>query len=98
MTELFKLTLQEIIAGLRNGDFSSCELTRSYLARIERLEPQLKAFITQTPEKALQQAKQADHQFTSWRKQPEKDLPALLGVPIAVKDVLCVADTRCTDG
>lgn len=98
MSDLSKLTLQQIRTGLRNGDFSSRELTQAYLDRIERLEPQLKTFITLTPEIALGQAELADQQFVKWREQPGDELPALLGVPTAVKDVLCVADTRCTAG
>ena len=42
------------------GQVSSLELTRAYLARIDRLEPTLHAFITRTPELALGQAQAAD--------------------------------------
>jgi len=98
MSELHTLTIGQIQTGLRNGDFSSRELTQVCLDRIERLEPRLKTFITLTPEIALHQAQLADQQFTNWRVQPDNELPALLGVPAAVKDVLCLAGTRCTAG
>ena len=98
MTSLTTLTLSQIQKGLRDGDFSSRELTQACLSRIERLEPRLHAFITLTPEMALAQADQADQALSAWRSRRDGPLPPLLGVPIAVKDVLCLADVRCTCG
>ncbi|MFC1879522.1 Asp-tRNA(Asn)/Glu-tRNA(Gln) amidotransferase subunit GatA [Chloroflexota bacterium] len=98
MTDLYELTLSQIVYSLRSGDFSSLELTQAYLARIKHLEPQLHAFITPTPELALSQAGAADRRLTLWRSNPDSPLPPLTGVPIAVKDVLCLADVRCTCG
>jgi len=98
MPEFSQLTLKQITAGLRKGDFSSRELVQAFLDRIERLEPQLNAFISIQPEKVLEQADQADRRYRTWRKSPESSLPALLGVPVAVKDVLCVNGLRCTAG
>jgi aspartyl-tRNA(Asn)/glutamyl-tRNA(Gln) amidotransferase subunit A len=86
------------LEGLRTGDFSSLELTRAYLERIERLEGRLHAFITLTPELALAQAQSADRQLSQWRARKDGPLPPMTGVPIAVKDVLCLADVRCTCG
>jgi aspartyl-tRNA(Asn)/glutamyl-tRNA(Gln) amidotransferase subunit A len=68
------------------------------LGRIDRLEPRLHAFLTVTPELALRMAAEADRRWQSWRKDPQGEPPALLGVPIAVKDVLAVAGVRCTCG
>ena len=98
MADLIERSLRELIAGLRTGEILSTELTETYLERIARLEPHLHAFLTLTPEKALAQAEQADRGLNAWRKNPDLSLPALLGLPIAVKDVLCVADVRCTCG
>jgi len=98
MPKLVELTLSQIIAGLRKGDFSSRELTRAFLARIDRLESQLHAYITLTPDLALAQAEHADQQFAAWRVDSNIPLHALSGVPIAVKDVLSVAGVRCTCG
>jgi aspartyl-tRNA(Asn)/glutamyl-tRNA(Gln) amidotransferase subunit A len=92
------LALTEMIEALRAGEFSSRELTQACLERIERLEPQIHAFITLTPETALAQAERADQRLEAWRKQPGEPLPPLMGVPLAVKDVLCVAGVRCTAG
>jgi aspartyl-tRNA(Asn)/glutamyl-tRNA(Gln) amidotransferase subunit A len=98
MTELTDLTVTASIQALRQGEISSRELTQACLQRIQRLEPQLHAFITLTPELALRQADSADRRLLDWRHSPERPLPALLGVPLAVKDVLCLAGVRCTAG
>jgi len=97
-TRLIDLTLSQIVSMLRTGDVSSREVTQVFLDRIESLESLLHAFLTLIPEKALSQADKADQRLAAWRKSPDEPLPPLEGVPIAVKDVLCVADIRCTCG
>jgi len=98
MAELSDLTLIQISQGLKKGDFSSREVTQALLQRIESLEPHINAFITPTPELALEQADRADIRLKEERKDPTSFFPSVLGVPMAVKDVLCVADIRCTCG
>lgn len=94
MGDLIGLSLVEAREGLRKGDFSSRELTQAYLDRIELLDETLKAFLTLTPDLALSQADAADKKL----KKGGDDLPALLGLPIAVKDVLAVKGVRTTCG
>jgi aspartyl-tRNA(Asn)/glutamyl-tRNA(Gln) amidotransferase subunit A len=98
MSDPIDLTLAQIVQALRGGQLSSREITQACLSRIERLEPLIHAFITLTPDLALACADQADQRLMDWRKSPDAFLPPLLGVPLAVKDVLCVADIRCTCG
>jgi len=98
VTELTELSLDQMMLSLRVGDFSSRELTSAFLARIEQLEPSLHAFITLTPELALEQAQQADQRLACWRSDPGEELPVLLGIPLVVKDVLCLSGIRCTCG
>ncbi|MCI0518670.1 MAG: Asp-tRNA(Asn)/Glu-tRNA(Gln) amidotransferase subunit GatA [Chloroflexi bacterium] len=98
MTALTDLSVCDALAALRSGQVSSRQLTLAYLERIGRLEPALHAFITLTPEMALAQADLADQRLSAWRRQPDSPPPALLGLPIAVKDVLCVAGAPCTCG
>jgi aspartyl-tRNA(Asn)/glutamyl-tRNA(Gln) amidotransferase subunit A len=98
MTELIELTLSEAVDNLKTGEISSLELTSAFLQRIAAIEPQIHAFITLTPEAALSQAKAADRCLAAWRKDRSLPLPALLGVPIAIKDVLCLNGVRCTCG
>ncbi len=65
---------------VRAGEVSSRELTELYLDRIQRIDPQLNAFVAAMPERALIEAEQADARRGSGDERP------LLGVPVAVKD------------
>jgi amidase len=65
---------------IRRGEVSSCELVELYLARIERLDPELNAFRTVMAERARSDAGQADARVAAGDDRP------LLGVPVAVKD------------
>lgn len=90
MTHLTDLTLTEALDALRRKTVSSVELTQAYLDQIERIDPQVKAYITVTPERALEQARAAD----TARAQGE-DKP-LLGLPLAIKDVISTKDVETT--
>ncbi len=96
MDQMTSMTVNQTITALENGEFSSVEITRAYLNRIKSLEPELQAFLTLTPELALQQARQADDLRNKTKEAHE--LPPLLGLPIAVKDVLALSNVRCTAG
>lgn len=98
MTQREDYTLRMLLAALKQGEVSSRELTQAALDKMDRLEPRLHAFITPTPEQALALADAADRRWQAWRKDPGGELPALLGIPIAVKDVLALAGVRCTCG
>ncbi len=93
MTQLTEFTLDEIITYLREGAFSSRQLTQAYLDRIEKMEPDLHAFLTLDAQGALEQAEAADR----LRANGEQDSP-LLGVPLAIKDLLTVEGLPCTAG
>lgn len=76
---------------LRQGSVSPVELTTNCLARIEKLNPRLNAFITITAESALAQARQAEAEIGrgDWRG-------ALHGIPLALKDLIDTAGVRTT--
>ncbi len=97
MVDLNKLTVKQAIAALQQGEVSSLELTQACLDQIDRLEPSVHAFITRTSELALDQARAADQRRAA-AKRNQDEIPPLLGLPIAVKDVLALADVRCTCG
>ncbi len=97
MPELTDLNVKEALRALDAGKVSSQELTRAYLDRIEKLESDVHAFITLTPEYALRAAGEADRKRVELLKNDEKT-PPLLGLPLAVKDVLCVKGVRATCG
>jgi aspartyl-tRNA(Asn)/glutamyl-tRNA(Gln) amidotransferase subunit A len=93
MSELTELSLKEMQAGLREGQFSSRELVKAALERIEQLEPSLHAFL-HVSESALQHSEEADKRST---KSNERQMP-LAGIPVAVKDVLTVEGMPATAG
>ena len=95
---LTSLSVTQALQGLRSGDFSSRELTQAYLTRIEQLEGQVRAFITLPPERALSEADAADARYAAARRDPMQPLPPLLGLPMAIKDLLCLEGVRCTCG
>jgi aspartyl-tRNA(Asn)/glutamyl-tRNA(Gln) amidotransferase subunit A len=76
-------TIAELSAGLRSGEFSSVELTRAYLERIEAHNGTLNSYITVAGESALQEAQAADERIRGG------DAGPLTGIPIAHKDIFC---------
>lgn len=97
MAELHDLTALEQAAGIRSGELSPVELTEHYLARIDRLDDTLGAFLTRTPEIARKQAAEAESEAAAARREG-RELPPLYGVPVPVKDLNNVAGVRCTMG
>jgi aspartyl-tRNA(Asn)/glutamyl-tRNA(Gln) amidotransferase subunit A len=91
--DLTKLSLVEAAELVRKKKVSPVELTKACLARIERLNPSLNAFITVTADSALAEARAAetDVQHGKWRGQ-------LHGIPIALKDLFDTAGVRTTAG
>lgn len=98
MSEIVDLSPGELLIALRSGTLSSREITLAYLARIEQLDPSLHAFLAINPDISLSQADEADQRLQAWRREPDQNLPALIGIPLAVKDVLCVKGLPCTCG
>ncbi len=98
MTGLLELTALEALGAMQRGELSSLELTRACLEQIGRLEPRLHAFITLMPERALTEARAADERRALARRHPDETVPPLLGLPLAVKDLLTLAGVRCTCG
>ncbi len=85
-------TIAQLSVGLAAGQFSSAELTRAFLERIERSNPQLNAFITITAASALAQAQAADVRRRQGQAGP------LTGIPIAHKDIFCTHGVRTSCG
>ena len=89
---MHSLTVTELAAGLRAKRFSSVELTRHFLARIEQANPSLNAFVTVTAQRALQDAHAADRILSEGAGGP------LTGVPMAHKDIFCTDGVLTTCG
>jgi len=81
--------LAELLASKR---LSSVELTRHFLARIERFEPALNALITLDAERALAAARAADARLARGESGP------LLGIPLIHKDIFCTDGVRTSCG
>ena len=96
MGALHDLTALEQAAAIRDRRVSAVELAEHYLARSEVIGGQVGAFITLTPEAALEQARVADE--TVARTSDPSMLPVLLGVVCPTKDLNQVAGVRCTFG
>ena len=91
--EIVELSLWELSERLRKGEISSCELTRAYLDRIERVDREIGAYITVCAEQALCQAEQADR-----RLKEGTDVTPLTGIPVALKDIFSTKGIKTTCG
>lgn len=89
MNKLNQLTIKEALNGLEEKKFTSVELTKACLDQIEKLNPDINAFIT-ISKHALQHAEVADKMRADGVKLP------LLGIPIALKDIFLTKDLRTT--
>jgi aspartyl-tRNA(Asn)/glutamyl-tRNA(Gln) amidotransferase subunit A len=85
-------TIAELSRSLAEGEFSSEELTRAYLERIEKLDGQVNSYITVTADVALAAAKEADAQRKAGNTR------ALTGIPIAQKDIFCTNGVKTSCG
>lgn len=90
---LWELTIEKAQEGLRTKEFSASELVEAALRNIEELEPKLHAFLTLTPELALEAARTADERIARGEK-----LLALSGIPCSLKDAILVQGVPCTAG
>jgi len=89
--DLLYTPAHELQRGLAARQISAGELCRAVLARIDKLDEKLRAFITVTPELALSQAGEVDRRIAAG-----EELPPLAGIPVAVKDVICTRGVRTT--
>ena len=89
---MLNASLKELSAGLGQRKFSSVELTKAFLARIEALNGRLNAFITVDAEKSLAQARAADARIAKGSAQP------LTGIPVAHKDIFVARGWLTTCG
>ncbi len=89
---MHKKTVAEISRSLKAGEFSSVEITRHLLSRIDSLDKNLNSFITVTADLALAAAAAADKRIASG------DAGPLTGVPIAHKDIFCTDGVRTSCG
>ncbi len=85
-------TIRELGTRYRKREISPVEVTRALLARIEKLDPILHAFVTLTADRALEDARAAEVALRRGDESP------LLGIPIAHKDIYLTRGIRTTGG
>jgi aspartyl-tRNA(Asn)/glutamyl-tRNA(Gln) amidotransferase subunit A len=95
--EPYRLTVHQARALLEQGTLSATELTRAVLDRIDAVDARVQAYLTLIAERALGQARDADAQWAEHRKDGTR-VPALLGIPMAIKDQVCTRGVRTTAG
>src|SRR6266498_2946427 len=89
--DLHELSIQQAHELLSSRKISSEELTRAYLERIDRLDPQIKSYVTVSEVLAIEQARDADQ-----RIQTDEGLTPLAGIPYSAKDSISTRGVNTT--
>ena len=92
MNHLTSLGLLDARDGLAAGCFTAVALTQAFLQQIDQVEGVVQAFLHTRPEQALAEAEEADRLRAAGDQRP------LLGIPLAIKDVLMTAGIETTAG
>lgn len=91
MKKLNELTIKEVSEKLTSSEITSVELTEACLRAIDEKNPDINAFITVLKDEAMEAAKASDE-----RRKSGQTLSQIDGIPIAVKDNMCMLDTKTT--
>ncbi len=89
MTQLTSLTIAEARVALAKGEFTAQDLTQAHIKAVEAGRG-LNAFITETPDLALEKAKESD------QRRKAGQVGALEGIPLGIKDLFCTKGVRTT--
>ena len=91
MADLAELTIADMSAALAKGETTARALAETFIGRMET-HRRLNAFITETPERALDMAKASD------ARRAKGEAGLLEGIPLAIKDLFCTEGVRTTAG
>ncbi len=91
MSTLTDLTIEQALEGLKKKDFTSVELTQAHIDTMDK-HKNLNAYITETPDIALEQAEKSD------KKRASGNVGLLEGIPLGIKDLFCTYDVQTTAG
>ena len=92
---LNRISISELTAALAKGECTARQAMQACLDQIQRVDGKIKAFLSYDPADALAQAAAADQALAGGATHAQRPL---LGVPVAVKDVLCVKNHPCNCG
>ena len=90
--KLNQMTAHQLHQLLMRKEVTAREITEAVLRRVEEVEGRIHAYITPTPEMALEQADAADLRIQKGEAGP------MTGIPTAIKDVICTRGVRTTCG
>ena len=91
----------ELADRLRAGDVTSSEITAAHLARARMTDRGLHAWLTIDDDRAMEEADAADARVATARAEGQAAVDALhplLGIPVALKDLVSLKDGQCTAG
>ena len=88
---LTELTVHELQEKIKSKELKIEQIVQAYIERIKEKEPEVEAFITLQLEEALEQAKKLDQEIANG-----KEVSALAGIPIGIKDIICTKGVRTT--
>ena len=91
MTALTHLAIADARAALRKKEFSARDLAEAHIAAVKEARP-LNAYLVETPERALEMAKESDARLARGEARP------LEGIPLAIKDLFCTEGIQTTAG
>jgi aspartyl-tRNA(Asn)/glutamyl-tRNA(Gln) amidotransferase subunit A len=86
-------TLKQLRSEIESGTTNASDLANSYFVRIERINPELNVYLHLSKDRALEQAARVDAMAAKG-----DPLPALAGIPVAIKDVMVVRGIPSTAG
>ena len=89
--ELYNMTLSQIAKKIKDKEFTIKEVLDSQFSRIEKVEPKLEAYITILKDEAYKRAEELQAKLDN-----NEDIGILGGVPIAIKDNICMKDVKAT--
>jgi len=89
--ELCKLTITELSKMLREKKISASELTADVYTQIEKVENDVKSYITLQKDEAMKKAAKIDEKFAA-----NEDMPLLAGIPAGIKDNICTQGIKTT--
>ncbi len=98
MTDLYKLTIDELSSLLHKKEIKSVDILNSYIKRIEELDPEISAYLYTDFDEAFKNAEAADRIISSAGNENPgvSGIPALTGIPLSIKDIFLIKGKKTT--